>query len=71
MQRDEQTSLFFLPLLQVTNRYIFASLWSHLGLGQLFPLESPHCLEPTQLLTKPWKFRFPSYSSQHVLGTLR
>lgn len=66
MQYDEQTSMFFVPLLQVTNHYIFASFWSHLDLGQLFPLESPHCLEPAQLLTKP----FPCYSSQHVLGTL-
>lgn len=41
------------------------------GFGQLFPLESPYCLEPTQLLTTPWKFGFPSYSSQHVLDTLR
>lgn len=61
MQHDKQTSVFFVPLLQVTIHYIFASFWSRLGLGQLFSLESPHCLEPAQLLTKPWKFRFPCY----------
>lgn len=66
MQQEEQTSVLFVPLLQVTNHYMPASFWSHLSLVQFFPLEYPHCLELAQLLTS----RFPWYSSQHVSGTL-
>lgn len=61
--------MLFVPLLQVTNHYMPASFWSHLGLVHFFPVEYPHCLELAQLLTKPWKFRFPWYRSQHVSGT--
>lgn len=66
MQQKEQTSTLFVRLLQVTNHYMSASFWSCLGLVQFFPLEYPHCMELPQLFTKPWKFRFPWYSSQHV-----
>lgn len=70
MQQEELTSILFMSLLQVTSHDMSASFWSHLGLVQFFPLEDPHYLELAQLLTKPWKFRFPWYSSQRVSGTL-